>query len=93
MHASFCSHQKGAKGCHLLELVCQHLNIVERDFFALSYVDKREDKRDIDGREIRVSCFIFCTLHFVTSFVKELGLFLNYVLPASRLSTLEMLHF
>ena len=33
--------QKNALGKELLEKVCQHLDLIEKDYFGLQYVDER----------------------------------------------------
>ena len=33
--------QKNALGRELLEKVCQHLDLIEKDYFGLQYVDER----------------------------------------------------
>lgn len=36
--------QKRAKGQYLFFKVCEHLNLLEKDYFGLSYIDNHEQK-------------------------------------------------
>uniref|UniRef100_A0A3B5LXH8 FERM domain-containing protein n=1 Tax=Xiphophorus couchianus TaxID=32473 RepID=A0A3B5LXH8_9TELE len=45
-----CTIQRDAKGQYLFDLICHHLNLLEKDYFGIRYVDP--DKQ-------RVSTFLF----------------------------------
>uniref|UniRef100_A0A3B3QA95 FERM domain-containing protein n=1 Tax=Paramormyrops kingsleyae TaxID=1676925 RepID=A0A3B3QA95_9TELE len=34
-----CTIQRDSKGLYLFELICQHLNLLEKDYFGIRYVD------------------------------------------------------
>ena len=46
MNEIFCL-QKKAKGKELCDLVCESINLLERDYFALSYTDTEDNKVSI----------------------------------------------
>ena len=46
--------QKNALGRELLEKVCQHLDLIEKDYFGLQYVDERLP------HHLKVSSFAEC---------------------------------
>ena len=43
--------QKKAKGQELLDKVCESINLLEKDYFSLSYHDNEENKVRIDTRK------------------------------------------
>lgn len=46
--------QRDAKGQWLFEQVCQHLSLLEKDYFAIRFVDP--DKQRVSSYSINVSC-------------------------------------
>lgn len=45
-----CPPQKRAKGQYLFFKVCEHLNLLEKDYFGLTYKDSHEQKVCIHAR-------------------------------------------
>ncbi|XP_022070729.1 band 4.1-like protein 3a isoform X3 [Acanthochromis polyacanthus] len=43
-----CTVEKRARGVHLFEKVCEHVNLLERDYFALSFRDADNNKNWLD---------------------------------------------
>ncbi|KAM3593114.1 uncharacterized protein V6R79_006469 [Siganus canaliculatus] len=43
-----CTMEKRARGLHLFEKVCEHLNLLERDYFSLSFRDSDNNKNWLD---------------------------------------------
>ncbi|XP_047187093.1 band 4.1-like protein 1 isoform X2 [Scophthalmus maximus] len=62
--------EKFAKGQTLLDMVCGHLNLLERDYFGLSFQDTDNSKNWLDPskeikKQIRVGAWIFgCSVKF-----------------------------
>ncbi|XP_044744973.1 protein 4.1 homolog isoform X2 [Coccinella septempunctata] len=48
---------KKAKGKELLELVCENINLIEKDYFGLIYADRHDDRNWLD-LEKRISKFL-----------------------------------
>ncbi|XP_045460077.1 protein 4.1 homolog isoform X2 [Harmonia axyridis] len=48
---------KRAKGRELLELVCENINLIEKDYFGLIYADRHDDRNWLD-LEKRISKFL-----------------------------------
>nr|XP_061810227.1 band 4.1-like protein 3 [Nerophis lumbriciformis] len=49
-----CTLEKRARGLQLLDKVCEHINLLERDYFALSFRDADDNKNWLDpGKEIK----------------------------------------
>ncbi|XP_019743096.1 band 4.1-like protein 3 isoform X2 [Hippocampus comes] len=49
-----CTLEKGARGLQLLDKVCEHVNLLERDYFALSFRDADDNKNWLDpGKEMK----------------------------------------
>uniref|UniRef100_A0A3P8WGJ6 FERM domain-containing protein n=1 Tax=Cynoglossus semilaevis TaxID=244447 RepID=A0A3P8WGJ6_CYNSE len=52
-----CTVEKRARGFQLFEKVCEHLNLLERDYFGLSF-------RDADNNKVRLPCNFFFNVKF-----------------------------
>ncbi|XP_061661351.1 protein 4.1-like isoform X3 [Syngnathoides biaculeatus] len=49
-----CTMEKRARGLQLLDKVCEHINLLERDYFALSFRDADNNKNWLDpGKEMK----------------------------------------
>ncbi|XP_051910363.1 band 4.1-like protein 3 isoform X3 [Hippocampus zosterae] len=49
-----CTLEKRARGLQLLDKVCEHINLLERDYFALSFRDADDNKNWLDpGKEMK----------------------------------------
>uniref|UniRef100_A0A8C1XF08 Erythrocyte membrane protein band 4.1 like 2 n=1 Tax=Cyprinus carpio TaxID=7962 RepID=A0A8C1XF08_CYPCA len=71
LYCKVCSHlssslslQKRAKGQYLFFQVCEHLNLLEKDYFGLSFKDNAEQRCWLDPtkeikRQIRSTCCLF----------------------------------
>lgn len=60
--------QRKARGKELLDLVCEAINLIEKDYFGLVYADRHDPRNWLD-LEKRISKFmkgiIYCTHSFV----------------------------
>lgn len=56
--------QRKAKGENLLEKVCDHINLLERDYFGLTYEDKNDPRNWVE-LDKRIGKFIKSKKYFV----------------------------
>ena len=52
--------QRDAKGQYLFDLLCHHLNLLEKDYFGIRFVDP--DKQRVRARPARAACWGFSQL-------------------------------
>lgn len=55
--------QRDAKGQYLFDLICHHLNLLEKDYFGIRYVDP--DKQRVRACWCEQNCFFKCTLVYL----------------------------
>lgn len=48
--------QRDAKGQYLFDLLCHHLNLLEKDYFGIRFVDPDKQRVSAAGRSAGVSC-------------------------------------
>ena len=58
----FCLFQRDAKGQYLFDLICHHLNLLEKDYFGIRYVDP--DKQRV-GAKVLFVCVWVCVCVFL----------------------------
>lgn len=55
--------QRDAKGQYLFDLICHHLNLLEKDYFGIRYVDP-------DKQRVSVFC-VYTNVHFIYGFLSK----------------------
>ena len=63
---SFVCFQRRAKGSELANLIAEHLNLLEKDYFGLTYLDQ-------DGNRVRIVTFPSKYLHYFENYFTEIN--------------------
>lgn len=71
--------QRKAKGQELLDQVCNQLNLLERDYFGLSYEDRRDSHNWLE-MDKRIGKFLKSEFNFSTQFVNVAIYILIYIM-------------
>lgn len=56
--------QRDAKGQYLFDLICHHLNLLEKDYFGIRYVDPDKQRVSIFIRVCVLPLWAFLIIHF-----------------------------
>lgn len=56
--------QRDAKGQYLFDLICHHLNLLEKDYFGIRYVDPDKQRVSIFIRVRVLPLWAFLIIHF-----------------------------
>lgn len=56
--------QRDAKGQYLFDLICHHLNLLEKDYFGIRYVDPDKQRVSIFVLRLCAASLAFLIIHF-----------------------------